>query len=415
MAALMEIDSGAIVALANIPTFDPNSFWESSPESLPNRVVSERIKPGPLNRLFMLAADIRDGRVSWEEPTESKPFHGKEPQPRITKKRVNAPLPMQWHCFAADLLGSPELADFDSDISADGLAALAVSLGFDKDRQLDLAPARIKGINEEDADKDRGSYLFADDNRVTSLSLLTGFTWLVNGGHQVKPYLLQETITNDGKRESLSHPYGPLAGFTGEMSQQFVSFLADKVKPGRKFYIAEALALEQGEISSLSPEKEELGKAEAEAPLFQTILLGMGPVADPRLSLIVVLDGAKVDLASYPPGQRMFNKLMARSVSLLNSAEVKDGNLPPQLDNEEIYHRWMAGRTDPDSVGNEVTRSLDRMPDLRGYSLRKALQVLQPGKMRIIVHGAGRVRSQKPRPGAGISGDECVLTLTMKK
>ncbi len=415
MAALMEIDGGAIVALANLPAFDPNAFWKSSPESLVNRVVSERIKPGPLNRLFMSAADIRDGRISWEEPTaEAKPFPDKELQPRIRKKRVKGPLSMQWHGFSSEFLGTLELADIDSRTPPDALAALAVSLGFDKARQLDLAPARIKGINYEEKVKgDGGSYLFADDNSVTALSLLTGFTWLVNGGHQVKPYLLRETITNDGRRESLSHPYGRVPGFSGEMSRRFVSFLADKVKPGHKFYIAESLALEEGEIVGLSPEKDNLDKAETAVPRFQTVLLGMGPVSNPRLSIVVVLDGAEVDLTSCPPGRRLLNKLMDQAVSRLSSAEVKEGGLPPQLDNEEIYHRWLTAHDSPDTVLDKVGNSPDRMPDLRGYSLRRALQILQPVKMRITVHGAGRVSGQKPRPGVEIKGDECVLTLSM--
>ncbi len=414
MAALMAVDSGAVVALANVPAFDPNCFWQSSPEALDNSIVSERIRPGVLNRLFMLAADIRDGRVSWEEPAEMAYFAGKELAPRMRKKRINGPLPMQWHRFGGDLLGSPELADFESEVRPDALAALSLSLGFDKDRQLDLSAARMKGV-EKKGNEDDGGYLFADDNDVTGLSLLTGFTWLVNGGHQVKPYLLRETITNDGQRELLSHPYGQLAGYSEEMSWQFTSFLADKVQPGRKFYFAQSLIPLYRGTDSLGPGQDgpAVTGAETGPELFQTTLLGMGPVAGPRLSMVVVLNKAKVDLTSSSPGRKELNGFMAQAESLLDKAAAGSHAQPPQLDREEIYKRWRAGRTSPSFPGSDVGPAFDRMPDLRGYSLRKALQALQPARMRITVHGAGRVSSQLPRPGAEIGGDECVLTLSM--
>ena len=414
MAALMEIDSGAILALANVPAFNPNSFWLSSAESLANRVVSERIKPGPLNRLFMLAAGIREGRVSWEEPTEMEIFHGKQLLPRMRKKRVHGPLLIQWHSFSSGFLGSPELADFDSELSSDALSSLSVILGFDKDRQLDLAAARLKGADDKSVSKDNGSYLFAEDNTVTGLSLLTGFSWLVNGGHQVKPYLLQETINNDGQRQSLSHAYGQLVGFTPEMSRQFTSILADKVKADRRFYFGQSLAFVKGEINNRSQDKDESAKSENVTPRFQVTLLGMGPISRPQLSLVVVLDGAGIDLSSYPPGQSLFNEFMGQAVSLLNSSGVKEDGVPQELDYQEIYNQWLAEHNLPRSSGDDVGQIFERMPDLRGYSLRKALKILQPAKMRITVHGAGWVSSQHPRPGTGIDSEECVLNLTME-
>ena len=52
------------------------------------------------------------------------------------------------------------------------------------------------------------------------------------------------------------------------------------------------------------------------------------------------------------------------------------------------------------------------MPRLRGMSLRKGLQQLNPHAMRIQVSGSGRIIAQYPLPGTPLRGvNECILTL----
>ena len=55
------------------------------------------------------------------------------------------------------------------------------------------------------------------------------------------------------------------------------------------------------------------------------------------------------------------------------------------------------------------------MPDVKGYSLRKALQILQPYGLLIKVVGSGRVVEQQPAAGAELTGADCGLELRMDK
>jgi hypothetical protein len=52
------------------------------------------------------------------------------------------------------------------------------------------------------------------------------------------------------------------------------------------------------------------------------------------------------------------------------------------------------------------------MPDLKGFSLRKSLRLLQGLPVELQIQGTGRVVDQKPRPGTSLKGiTECVLIL----
>ena len=55
------------------------------------------------------------------------------------------------------------------------------------------------------------------------------------------------------------------------------------------------------------------------------------------------------------------------------------------------------------------------MPRVRGLSLRKGLQQLNPYKMKVRINGSGRIIAQYPLPGQSLAGiDECILTLDAK-
>ena len=79
----------------------------------------------------------------------------------------------------------------------------------------------------------------------------------------------------------------------------------------------------------------------------------------------------------------------------------------------EYYKKWLAlqPKVDDRSVLRQDLHK-QKMPDVRGDSLRKALQTLQEYGLKIKVNGSGRVVAQKPVPGALLQGvEECRLEL----
>ncbi|HEX9014039.1 MAG TPA: PASTA domain-containing protein, partial [Anaerolineaceae bacterium] len=46
----------------------------------------------------------------------------------------------------------------------------------------------------------------------------------------------------------------------------------------------------------------------------------------------------------------------------------------------------------------------DLMPEVRGHSLRQALQELQSYSIPVVIEGSGRVTGQEPQPGTPLKG-----------
>jgi stage V sporulation protein D (sporulation-specific penicillin-binding protein) len=63
-AIVMDPRSGEILALANLPNFDPNHFWKYDAEQRRDRAVSDAYEPGSTYKLLTAAAALDSGKVS---------------------------------------------------------------------------------------------------------------------------------------------------------------------------------------------------------------------------------------------------------------------------------------------------------------------------------------------------------------
>ena len=413
MAAVMDVENGEILALANLPAFDPNRFWQSSADSLENRMVTQTIYPGGLNRLFQLATFVRFGRVKKEEAGEV--FTGKPLSPRMKKKWKKERNPLPWQLVDDKFLFSPELAELnEGQASLDELAGFAAELGFGGGRYLNLFTI---DSGEEEGEEGLGGPVFLGENEsATGLSVLSVFSSLVNGGKQVNPSLLLSLVTEEGLKQAEHKTNESLVEFKGEMSKQFINFLEDRSPPGSTIFFAESLLAppfsEQMEVRQASEDEEVEGAEQANRFVKQATLLGMAPLAHPRLTLFLALDDARINMKSYSPLRRSMDDFL-RQVLGMSHAVPEIGAQPSSMNQEELYRKWLALQDSAVVFGQDEDVRSGRMPDLRGYSLRKALQVLQPYNMQIRVNGSGHVVSQEPQPGKALSRKECILTLEM--
>ena len=60
----MRVDDGAIVALANAPSYDNNRFDEASLEDQRNRVLTDPYEPGSTFKAFTVASALEEGAVT---------------------------------------------------------------------------------------------------------------------------------------------------------------------------------------------------------------------------------------------------------------------------------------------------------------------------------------------------------------
>ena len=88
---------------------------------------------------------------------------------------------------------------------------------------------------------------------------------------------------------------------------------------------------------------------------------------------------------------------------------------PPPKSAENLRQFFISRRLNVREEPGKASEQVALMPRLRGMSLRKGLQQLNPHAMRIQVSGSGRIIAQYPLPGSPLRGvNECILTLDVR-
>lgn len=433
-AMVMNPANGEILALASTPAYDPNRFWAFTGEERKNRAIAGQVYPGGLRSLFWLAAALEkggapgDASVVGAEPVEAQAQAGLLPWHEV---QAGVYLSAGMAAVAAPILPAEEKRLFAQRIGLcgesgidlpEGTIPLAVSdeIAFVNEAEQSLAePLPPSGCGRIAL----GNAQAASD----AVSLLAAFCRVAVGG-PVAPHLLYGL--SDGQQ---LWPVPPAIDTVKSLPPAVVAEVLTKlheVRPGgqREPVIVESLirqdllvgrdieaqpgepnAQPEGVVAPEKPGPSPKGPAIAvkELEKYHAVLLGMAPEAKPDLALIIMLDNAQLNPAKPSPLRGMARDLVAYAGQ---QTPVKP--VPPALAvlaaQETIhYKKWLALYQEPEYQPLAAMVPVSgNMPDVKGYSLRKALQVLQQYGLRLKVAGSGQVVGQQPPPGTPLKGVE---------
>jgi cell division protein FtsI (penicillin-binding protein 3) len=391
-AILMNVQTGAILAMASLPDYDPNAYWDAGSSGRHNRAVNGRVDAGGFRALFAHAAGYEGVRDDGANPLAAlkRELRQDNPPPRRSTGK--------WFEAHGDRLLSAELmvlaaaaGDGPEPIGLQESLGLFQGTGVDLPETADLAPRQA--------------------GETTPLGLLTAFAVLVNGGRGITPHLGDAVVDpQTGRRTILEWPAKP-GLLKPRTSKKTVEALAAAARPG-----AEALFLES--LRPVAPAGADLaagGKPRGgdEPARFQTVLIGFTKQPQPDFALLVALDQAVVGGNKKTPMRVMGEAALGRMTRL-----AREKGKPPSPEamaarEKLIYADWLKAQVlekQEITVATAQVRS-EVMPDLKNLSLRKALRTMQPYGLRVKVVGSGRVEAQEPKSGVRISGQECLLTM----
>ncbi len=410
MAAVMRVSDGAILGLANFPTYDLNLFWDYNAAERKNRLVSEQIVPGEMERIFRVAAALDQGR-SLGAVTSVAISAG------VREDESSSEAVSDWIEASEGSYVSPELQVLGNySYGQAEWSAFAEKIGLSGKTGIDLPEEGISGFAGDtgEASSDLNNPVTAG---TTALSLLTAFTRLVNGGKEVKPHLLGSLLEN-GKRWEIAYgnsDSGP--AIREEISHALLTVLGNSgLSKGNGQLFFESALLGGDGVQRNAPDSPAEENNVGISPEVKAILLGMAPQKTPEIALIIVLDGAQLNLAEPSPLRKMAKGLTSHVLKIARNKTV-GAKGPSTPEENEYYEKWLA--LQPKADGRSALRrelQQEKMPDVRGYSVRKALQTLQDYGLKITIKGSGRVVTQHPAPGTSLRNvEECRLELKMDK
>ncbi len=252
-AIVLDPKTGAIIAMANYPTYDPAKFFEvENQEYFGNDVISDAYEPGSVMKPFTMAAGLQtkavapsttfydSGSVQIDDRTiynaEERSW-GQRDMNDVIRLSINTGV-----VFVVQQLGGGEINDKARNSLYNFLTnnyRFGARLGI---AQPNENPGLIYAPDHEQGNNVRYSNMaFGQGMTATMLQISSSFAALVNGGDYYQPRLIHSRIDGDTGEEVINEPQIiSNNAVTEEVAKQVRSMLISVVESGGGYYAKRA-------------------------------------------------------------------------------------------------------------------------------------------------------------------------------
>ncbi len=410
-ALILDPHSGAILAMASVPTFDPNHFGDYGREQWRNRAVTDSLEPGSTFKMVTAAAALEANLV---DPSDI--FDCERGSVVVMGKRIR-----DHHSF--DQLTFREIIAKSSNVGAIKLGLLVGEsalydqirrFGFGRLTGVDL-PGESAGLLQpvERWYKRAVAYIsFGQGLSVTSLQLASAFAAVANGGLLYRPYVV-EAVAKDGVRV-------PVEGKPEVMGRAVSAATARTLERLLEAVVEEGTgkkaAIDGYRVAGKTgtAQKAAAGGGYAQGR-YVASFVGFAPARRPRLVGLVALDEPNPRIGYHGGGVAapVFSAVVGPALLYLGvlperePMEVWPGQKGPS--EQPVLTASVPTSQEPSGaefVTHESSVS-DRgdegsLPDFTGLTARQAVVQTATLGLRASLHGSGLVSRQVPSPGSPV-------------
>jgi cell division protein FtsI (penicillin-binding protein 3) len=154
--------------------------------------------------------------------------------------------------------------------------------------------------------------------------------------------------------------------------------------------------------------------------ILQDLLFGVIPNKAPSILMLMVAQRDQLyPMTPVPGAGKGQPRALAERIlpALLSASQARVASAPPaQKDPANLKQFLISRNIDFQNPPSPASGREGVMPELKGLSLRKGLQLLNSYHLMVNVEGSGRIVGQNPPAGSPLQGvGECTLTLEGKK
>jgi len=270
---------------------------------------------------------------------------------------------------------------------------------------------------------------------VTPLQMTMAISAMGNGGVLMEPMLVKEIVSPQGEKIT-EYPPRPLRRVLSQgTAEQMLSIMATVCQPGGTAPVAKpegfTAAGKTGTAQKL------VGRAYSHNK-FNALFIGLVPAEKPVLAMTVIIDEPKGAIYGGVVAAPIFKEIAAQSLRVLGYYPSNEPKKEPEsvLAKKDPKKDKPAKASKPEapketapvvagiipaaypalevkavSARKEVPMEpLKVMPDLKGFTIRQALDLLHRSGLHCRFEGSGMAVSQDPAPGAAITpGATCLV------
>ena len=388
---VVEIATGDILAMANAPTFNPNS---SNSEATPrkNHAVQDAIEPGSVFKPFTVAAAVEAGLVDEHTPIDCEGGVYRIGRTRIHDDHPHGVISISEVIKYSSNIGSAKLA---MRMGASSFVDALRQFGFGERTGVPLPgerrgvirdPRKIKSI-------ELATTAFGQGVTSTSLQLAMATATLANGGVRMKPRLVTRVQDMHGIPEYVQRPEVAQRVVSRETAEATGRMMVTVTEPGGTATRAQVPGYKVAGKTGTAQKVKDGRYSAARIGSF----VGYVPAEDPVIAIVVTVD-------EPTKGSRYGGIVAAPAFAEVAGGALRYLGIPP---NPELLEPASDDELPlvekPDAIRVAWTDNGWTLPDLTGRPLRDVLVGLQGTGLAVNPRGSGLAVSQSPAPGAVVA------------
>ena len=413
-AIAMDPTSGAIMALANVPTYDSNRPGAVDAQSRRNHAVTDRLEPGSTFKLVAAVTAIETGVIAMEDTVDTGPGWIVQYGRTLRDTHPHGRIPFSEVISLSSNVGVSLVAER---LDPGSFYQYARNLGFGHMTGIDL-PGEVSGRLKKPSTWSRPSLSAMSrgyEIEASPLQVLVAYSALANGGVLVRPYLVSERRDVTGRTTWRVRKDSVRRAFRRETVETLMPAFEAVVNEGT----ATTARIDGLRIAGKTGTAQKVKNGRYAAGAYRATFVGFFPVEDPQVAMIVVMDEPKSSIYGGTVSAPVFRRTAIRWLATLPSlaarfraVDEEAGDAPALGPDVSGPPAAVAGRSLESPglrtwSGRQIKDSDDasRMPDLRGFGSRAASYVLASRGVRVRFEGQGKVVSQWPEAGADLPAE----------
>jgi cell division protein FtsI (penicillin-binding protein 3) len=399
-AIVVDVDTGDILALANVPTFNPNDVG-NDPNLRRNRAIQDAIEPGSVFKIFTIAGAMEEGIVSADTPVDCE--GGRY---RVGSSTIGDDHPK-------GVISVAEIVKFSNNI---GTAKQALRMGptaflgylkrfgFAERTGVELPHERRGFLRDAGRAKsiELATTSYGQGATATPLQLAMATATIANEGVRMKPRLITRVVDEFGVPEAVIKPEVATRVLSPEVARSMSQVMVGVTEPGGTATRARVPGFHVAGKTGTAWKVQNGRYTDARIGSF----VGFLPADRPEIAIVVVVDEPQ-------KGSRFGGIVAAPAFSEIGAAAMKYLGVRPDPAQLEADSDGESPDEEPEVSPREPVRLVRDgtrwyVPDLKGRGLREALVALQGSGIRIAATGTGTAVAQTPPPGTPITGGDIV-------
>ena len=402
---VLQPTTGEILAIAQYPSVNPNAFSHSEPKDQRLRAVTDVFEPGSVFKLVTASAALDAGLV---KPTQK--FYAEQgvytvPLGNGKVRNIKDVHPYGWITFqqAMEVSSNIVMAKVSDILGSERLYKMARNYGFGMLTEIEL-PGEVKGALKKPMDWSSttlNTMAYGYEVGVTPLQLAVAYAAAANGGMLMKPFIVKKETDAGGQVVRESVPQAIRRAISPSTAQTLREFFVGVVERGT----AKPARIPGLNIGGKTGTSRKYVEGGYEPKNYTASFVGFFPSDSAQLLCLVMLDNPRG--ANYTGGTTSAPIFRAIAERVLTTTQWLTPIGTNMYANDMRHQSSTAGAKDTSQqtterapVKSRTSRSDTLVPDVRGFSARRAVSLLTMEQFEPIVNGSGIVVQQQPQAGA---------------